>query len=122
MSTGDQKVDAAADKLQGMADSMASEGGAKAKLAEPLADDAEFLRKLKPSEVKARAKGEAATDQPPGSGTVSAAPPGPKLGKPPKQRKKRGGPNPWLVVGIAFAAGVLAAKLIDWKGHGRPAD
>jgi hypothetical protein len=124
MSTGDQKVDTAADKLQSVADSMAAEGGVKAKLADPLADDADFLRKLKPSLIKARAKGEAPTDQPPGGGTVAAAPTGPQLGKrpKPKQRGGGGGPNPWVIAGVALAAGIFLAKWIDWRGHAHPRD
>jgi hypothetical protein len=127
MSTGDQRVESAADKLQSVASSMASEGGVKAKLAEPLADDADFLRQLKPSLIKARAKGEAPTDRPAGGGaaTAATAPSGPQLGKRPKPRKKRGGgggPNPWVVAGVALAAGIFLAKWIDWRGHAHPSD
>ena len=56
------KLDTAADKLQEKADALAAQGGVKAKLAQPLADDAEFLRKLKPSLIAARARGELPTD------------------------------------------------------------
>jgi hypothetical protein len=104
-----------------MANQFAAEGGLKAKLAEPLADDAEFLRRMKPSLIKARAKGQAPTGQPPGSGAV--APSGPQLGKRPKPKKRgggRGGPNPWLVAGVALAAGIFLAKWIDWRGHAHP--
>jgi hypothetical protein len=121
MTTGDQKIERAADKLQAIADSMASESGIKSKLAQPLADDAELLRKMKPSLIKARAKGEAPTDRTPGSGTV--APSGPQLGKRPAAKptsSARGGPNPWLVAGVALAAGIFLAKWIDWRGHAHP--
>ena len=90
MSAGDEKVERAADKLQAIADRMASEGGAKSKLAQPLADDAEFLRRMKPSLIKARAKGEAPTNLKPGQGRV--APSSPQLGSRPKP-KNAGGPN-----------------------------
>src|SRR5207244_11739056 len=75
MTTGDRKVERLADKLQALADRTAAEGGTKAKLAQPLADDAAFLRKLKPSLIKARAKGEAPAAQPPvrASGPVEGA-------------------------------------------------
>src|SRR5919109_4662992 len=116
MTTGDQKIERLADKLQALADRSAAEGGAKAKLAQPLADDAAFLRKLKPSLIKARAKGEAPTDQKPGQGTV--APSGPQLGKRPK--RGGGGPNPLLVIGVAFAAGIGIAQNIHWRGHAPP--
>jgi hypothetical protein len=118
MSAADQKVDRAADKLQAIADGFASEGGVKAKLAQPLADDAEFLRKMKPSLIRARAKGQAPTDQRPGSGSV--APSGPQLGKRPKPKRSRGGPSPWVVAGVALAAGIFVAKWIDWRGHAHP--
>jgi len=129
MTTADQKVERAANKLQQLANQMAGEGGVKAKLAEPLAEDADFIRKLKPSLIKARAKGEAPTNQPPQSdGHVS--PSGPQLGKRPKPKPKAkksgggrsGGPNPWLVAGAALAAGIFLAKWIDWRGHAHPRD
>jgi hypothetical protein len=121
MSAADQKVDRAADKLQAVANGFAAEGGVKAKLAKPLADDAEFLRKMKPSLIKARAKGQAPTDQRPGTGSM--APTGPQLGERPKTPKRRGGgggPNPWVVAGVALAAGIFLAKWIDWRGHAHP--
>jgi hypothetical protein len=122
MTTGDQQVDRLADKLQALADRSAAEGGTKAKLAQPLADDAEFLRKLKPSLIKARAKGEAPTNQNPTAGVV--APSGPQLRKR-RSRKPRtagGGPGPWVVVGVCLAAGIVLAKWIDWRGHAHPRD
>ncbi len=119
--TADQTVERAADKLQELANRMAGEGGVKAKLAEPLAEDADLIRKMKPSLIKARAKGEAPTNQKPGQRTV--APSSPQLGSRPKPKKKRGGgPNPWLVVGVALAAGIFVAKWIDWRGHAHPRD
>ena len=117
MTKADQLVDKAASRLQKIADKAAAEGGVAAKLAQPLADDAAFLRKLKPSLMVARAKGEAPTNQKPGHGAV--APSGPQLGKRPK---RRGGPNPFLVLGIAFAAGIALAKIADWRGHAHPRD
>ena len=53
-------------------------------------------------------------DLEPGQGVV--APSGPQLGK----RPKRGGPNPFLVMGVALAAGIALAKLVDWRGHAHP--
>jgi hypothetical protein len=124
MTTADQKVERAANKLQQLANQLAGEGGVKAKLAEPLADDADFLRKLKPSLIKARAKGEAPTNQQPGKPTVS--PSGPQLGERKKLKRKRkksgGGPNPFLIVGVALVAGIAVAKWVDWRGHAHPRD
>jgi hypothetical protein len=119
MTTADYKVERAASKLQALANRLASEGGLKAKLADPLADDADLLRKMKPSLIKARMRGEAPTNQKPGQPTL--APSGPQLGKRPKPEGD-GGPNPWLVVGVALAAGIVLAKWIDWRGHAHPRD
>jgi hypothetical protein len=121
MTTADQKVESAANKLQQLANELAGEGGLKAKLAEPLAEDADLIRKMKPSLIKARAKGEAPTNQKPGKPTL--APSSPQLGKRPQPKKRGGGgPSPWLVVGVALAAGIVLAKWIDWRGHAHPRD
>jgi hypothetical protein len=113
MTTADYKVERAANKLQVFANRLASEGGLKAKLAEPLAEDADLLRKMKPSLIKARAKGEAPASP--------VAPSGPQLKPHPKPKQKGGGgPSPWLVVGVALATGIFLAKWIDWRGHAHP--
>jgi hypothetical protein len=113
MTTADQKVEEAANRLQGLADRMSREGGLKAKLAAPLSEDADLIRKMKPSLIKARAAG----NTPPAD--KRAAPAAPQLGPRPK-RKRTGGPNPWLVLGAALATGIVVAKWIDWRGHAHP--
>jgi hypothetical protein len=113
----DQLIDRAAARLQEIANKAAAEGGVAAKLAQPLADDAAFLRKLKPSLIAKRVKGDAPTNQKPAEGTV--APAGPQLGKRSKP-SGQGGPNPWIVIGAAVAAGIVLAKLVDWRGHAHP--
>jgi hypothetical protein len=120
MSKADQLIDRAADSLRQIADRAAAEGGIAAKVAEPLAEDAAFLRKLKPSLIVARAKGKAPTNQPAGSG-APAAPTKPQLGSRPK-KKRSSGPNPFVVVGAALVTGIVIAKLIDWRGHAHPRD
>jgi hypothetical protein len=117
MNKADQLLDKAADRLQQFADEAAAEGGIKAKIAEPLADDAALLRRMKPSLIKARMKGEAPTNLSPAHGTV--APTGPQLGERPQGE---GGPNPFVVIGIALVAGIVLAKVIDWRGHAHPRD
>jgi hypothetical protein len=112
----DQLVDRAADSLQQFADRAAGEGGVKAMFAQELADDAAFLRKLKPSLIIARVKGEAPTNQKPAQGHVA---PGPPLANQPKPKRARG-PNPFLVLGVALAAGIVLAKIVDWRGHAHP--
>lgn len=97
----------------------AGEGGLAAKIAPELAEDAAFLRKLKPSLIAARAKGNAPMNQKPTEGTI--APTGPQLGRRRKPPGK-GGPSPFLIVGVAFAAGIVLAKIIDWRGHAHPRD
>jgi hypothetical protein len=117
----DQVIDRAADRLRELADRAAAEGGIAAKLAEPLAEDAAFLRKLKPSLIAARARGQAPTNQPAGSG-APAAPSASQLGARPKAGGGSRGPNPFLVVGVALVAGIVVAKVIDWRGHAHPRD
>jgi hypothetical protein len=118
MTTGDEAVEKAARKLDDLADRSAAEGGVKAKLADELADDAAFLRKLKPSLVVARIRGRLPKDAEPSAGP-RRSPSGPQLG-PPSSGGKSGGPNPFLVVGVMAAAGVFLAKLVDWRGHAHP--
>src|SRR5438046_10673945 len=102
--TADQTVERAAAKLQQLANQFAGEGGVKGKLADPLAEDADLIRKMKPSLIKARAKGEAPTNQKPVKPTL--APSSPQLGERPRPLES-GGPNPCRVVGVAFGAGIF---------------
>jgi hypothetical protein len=118
MTTGDEAVEKGAAKLDELADKTAAEGGVKAKVSDELAEDAAFLRKLKPSLVAARIRGELPRDADPGS-APTRAPSGPQLGLRPSGGKGRG-PNPFAVVGAAAAAGILLAKAIDWRGHAHP--
>jgi hypothetical protein len=113
-------LDTLADRAQAAAERLAGQGGVKSKLAEELAEDAEFLRKLKPSLIAKRAKGQASTDQRPGE--APASPSGPQLAprRAPKQKASGGGPSPFLVIGAALVAGVALAKWIDWRGHAHP--
>jgi hypothetical protein len=118
MTAGDEAVEKAARKLDDLADRSAADSGVKAKLADELADDAAFLRKLKPSLVVARVRGRLPKDAEPGSGP-RRSPSGPQLG-PRSSGGRSGGPNPFLVVGVMAATGVLLAKVVDWRGHAHP--
>jgi hypothetical protein len=119
MTKADQAVESAADKLDSFVRDAQRSGGVKAKVGQALADDPEFLRKLKPSLIKARAKGEARVDEP--AGGTRHAPSGPQLDRPkPPKAKRSGGPSPWLVIGAALAAGYVLAKVIHWRGHAHP--
>lgn len=116
-------LDSLADKARAKSAQLAGQGGVKDKLASELAEDADFLRKLKPELIKKRMKGEAPTDQQP-TQAAPAAPSGPQLGSRPKPKRAAngggGGAMPFVVIGAALAIGVLAAKWIDWRGHAHP--
>jgi hypothetical protein len=120
MTKADQTVESAADKLEGFVREAQRSGGVKAKVGDALAEDPEFLRKLKPSLIAARAKGEAPTDEPPGTpATPRSAPSGPQVARP-KPKQRGGGLSPWVVLGAALAGGYLLAKVLDWRGHAHP--
>ena len=73
MSKADLLVERSADSLQHLADRAAARNdGVGQWLAEELRNDAAFLRKLKPSLIKARAKGDAPTNQEPTAGARRA--------------------------------------------------
>ena len=116
---GDRTVDASAEKLDALAGRAAARGGLGARIAEELADDAVFLRRLKPSLVAARLRGGLPMDEEP---TAAPTPAGASTsvavqnGRP----RRNGGPNPLAVTGVAFAAGAALAKVIDWRGHAHP--
>jgi hypothetical protein len=112
---GDAIVEKGAERIEELARNAADHGGVAGKLAEPLAEDAAFLRRLKPSLIAARARGEAPTNLKPAQPVV--APTGPQLGKRPG-----GGPSPFLVVGAALALGIALARMIDWRSHAHPRD
>jgi hypothetical protein len=114
MTKADQTVESAANKLEELVRDAQRSGGVKAKVGDAFAEDPEFLRKLKPSLIAARAKGEMPTD-----GPARSAPPGPQLVRPKPKRKSRG-LNPWVVIGAALACGYMLAKILDWRGHGHP--
>ncbi|MDX6398100.1 MAG: hypothetical protein QOJ43_1508 [Gaiellaceae bacterium] len=113
---GDRAVETGADKLEDLSGKAAAKGGLASKLADELAEDAAFLRKLKPSLMVKRAQGRLPKDAEPDAGTPTA-PSGPQHAPP-----KRGGagPNPFAVAGAAFGVGTLIAKVIDWRSHAHP--
>jgi hypothetical protein len=130
MSTkADEMVERAASRLDELSQQAAASNGVKAKLAPELADDAEFLRKMKPSLVKERIKGNQPVEPAGGAGRPGAPSPQPQAqAKPkPKPRKPKrsgggGGPSPILVLAAAFAIGYVLAKTLDWRGHAHPRD
>jgi len=150
---GDQLVERGATRLLELADRAAARGdGIGEWLSQELRDDAAFLRKLKPSLVKARAQNNGASNQAPSepanpepgappsapaaetpvaesepTETRAAPPPSPppqptSKKKPKSRKKRRGGPPPVVIVGAALVAGIVLAKVIDWRGHAHPRD
>jgi hypothetical protein len=144
---GDQLVERGATRLQELADRAAARGdGIGEWLSEELRNDAAFLRKLKPSLVKARAKGNSSTNGAPANPgpevppsaparetpvaesqpteTQPAPPPKPKSKSKSKTKpkKRRGGPPPAVIVGAALVAGIVLARIVDWRGHAHPRD
>ena len=118
MTKADLIVERGATRLQQLARKAAQRGdGIGEWLAEELNEDAAFLRKLKPSLIAARARGERPAT-PPAAPTPTATRPE----QPKKEKKRNGGPSPILIVGAAFAAGILIAKVVDWRGHAHPRD
>lgn len=121
MSKGDLIVERGAQRLQQLAGRAAARGdGFGEWLSEELVQDAEFLRKLKPSLIAARARGSSpptTTNSNPATETVPPSPP-PQT----KPTKRRGGPSPLVFIGAAFAIGIVAAKVLDWRGHAHPRD
>jgi hypothetical protein len=125
----DLLVERGARRLTELADKAAARGdGVGTWLSDELRTDAAFLRKLKPSLVKARAQGNSSADQEPAAPSPPppvTPPPAASSGPKPKQNKKpkkRGGPPPIVIVGAAFVAGIVLAKVVDWRGHAHPRD
>jgi hypothetical protein len=141
---GDHLVERGATRLQELADRAAARGdGIGEWLADELRNDAAFLRKLKPSLVKARAKANGETNSAPTNPEPDAPPPAPapevpvaeaepaetRAAPPPQptakkkpKKKRRGGPPPVVIVGAALVAGIVLAKIVDWRGHAHPRD
>ena len=118
MTKADHAVERGAQGLQKLADKAAARGdGVGEWLAEELANDAAFLRKLKPSLIKARLGGNEPTD---------ATPPPPAPAVRSKHASKRAtkakGPSALPLIGGAAVAGITLAKLLDWRGHAHPRD
>jgi len=115
MTKGDRIIERGSERLRDLSNKAAAKGGVAEKLAQPFAEDAAFLRKLKPSLIVERARGQAPTDLEPGADVI--APTGPQLGK---RRERKQGLNPFVVVGVGLALGIALAKVIDWRGHAHP--
>ena len=105
----DAVVERGAQRLHKLSEAAARRGGVAGKLAQPLAEDAVFLRKRKPTLIKARIKGDAPTAEQPQP-----------VAAPKRETTSVRGPNPFAVIGGAAGTGFALAKLIDWRGHAHP--
>jgi len=137
MTSADLLVERSAEGLHRLAGRAAARGdGVGTWLAKELEADAKFLRKLKPSLIAARMRGAtngaAATDPPPPPPPANPEPrpapanpepppaasnPQPAAPTPKRNPKPSGGPSPWLFVGAALVVGIVAARVLDWRGH-----
>ena len=126
----DVLVERGAGAMEDFARGLAVDGGFRRQVAEELLDDAAFLRKLKPTKIAARARGDMPVTGVPSEPAVAVAaepeeipmpPPAPERSKE-KHSKDPGkkGLNALAVVGVAFVAGIVLAKVIDWRGHAHP--
>jgi hypothetical protein len=122
LTKADTLVERGASALESWARDLAVDGGFRRQVAEELLHDAAFLRKLKPSLIASRARGESATVEPPVRAVAEPAPTPepPPTPRPRAPKRARGGLNPFAVAGAAFVAGVVLAKVIDWRGHAHP--
>jgi hypothetical protein len=138
MTSADLLVERGAEGLHRLAGRAAARGdGVGTWLAKELEADAKFLRKLKPSLIAARMRARtngAASAEPPSPTPAPAnpePPPAPANPEPPtaasnpqpaapppkRNPKPSGGPSPWLFVGAALVVGIVAARVLDWRGH-----
>jgi hypothetical protein len=120
----DAAIDRASDRLRDLSESLEERGGLAGKVADPIAEDADFLPKLKPSLIEERLK-----ENPTGSEPPTEMPSPPKRRPAPSGARKAssgsekaGGKKVLPLVGAAFGAGVVVAKIIDWRGHAHPRD
>ena len=112
----DQAVESAAEKLDEFVRHARGDGGAKAKLENYHERDPEILRKLKPRQIAARLRGGNPKVEPRAGDMSSPS----HDGRPAPPKPKSSGPNAILVIGAAFAVGILVAKVIDWRSHAHP--
>jgi hypothetical protein len=95
-------LDKGADRLMELSARAAEAGGPAARLAEPLAQDAVRLRRMSSNFATERlVEVESAVES---------------NGRP----ARRQGPSPFLFIGVAFVAGVVLAKVLDWRSHAEP--
>jgi len=134
MTKGDELVERGAVFLEELSQKASAHGPLFENIAADLAEDARFLRKMKPSLVLARIRGrQAQNGRPPwADAPTEVTTPSPASAPPPPakettmttektpKKKSGGGPNPIAIVAASFVAGIVLAKWIDWRGHAHP--
>ena len=116
---GDRAVDAGADEARRARGQGRRQGRPRpASSRDELADDAAFLRKLKPSLIASRAKGEAPNDAEPGAAAAGARTDAAELRA--EVRRQAARTRSSSRAPRSPSATVLA-KMIDWRGHAHPA-
>jgi hypothetical protein len=125
MSRADASFERLSDWFARLSEKARDRGGLLAKAAPLLADDAEFVRKLRPSLIRARARGElpaesASTEPRPAPRTQLRPAPGEAASTNSRPGHSRKGGSPIVVIVGAAAAGVALARLLDWSGHAHP--
>jgi hypothetical protein len=101
--TGEAILDKGADRLMELSERAAEAGGPAASLAEPLAQDAVRLRRMS-SNIAAEQIQETGQTEAESNGRPS----------------RRLGPSPFLFIGVAFVAGVVLAKVLEWRTDVEP--
>jgi hypothetical protein len=101
--TGDAILDKGADRLMEFSERAAEAGGTAGRIAEQLAQDAIRLRRMSSN---------IAAEQVQEIGQTEAE----SNGRPPRRR----GPSPFLFIGVAFVAGVVLAKVLEWRADVEP--
>ena len=122
MNKADAALDHASDRLRDLSEGLDERGGVPGKLAEPLAEDADFLPKLKPSLIEERLKENPTGSESPSETRPSPTPSSRAKKKASGKRGKGGGKKVVPLVGAAFGAGIVLAKIVDWRGHAHPRD
>ena len=119
MSRADALLEKAARRLDELSRRAAREDGPAANLAEPLAEDATLLRGMRPSLIAARFRGRKVDAPRPDPETDPEEHPAARAERPKKARS--GGVTSLLAVAAAaFVAGVVVARILDWRGHAHP--
>ena len=108
-----------ADKRETVVTDAQPSGGVEAKVRDAVADDPDIVRELKPTLIAERIKTESPEEKSP-TDDRPVAPSGPQVSRPTAPGPHSGGLSPWAVLGVAFVAGYVLAKAIDWRGHAHP--